>query len=100
MGVGAIVVGAGIVRAFRQPEAYRGRVLGPALGLLACGAIAFFCFMGFYFVRQIPASAGAPGIGQRAPEFSLPDQDGKPTALADLLRDRRAALLIFYRGHW
>ncbi|MDE9367512.1 peroxiredoxin [Luteipulveratus sp. YIM 133132] len=36
-----------------------------------------------------------PAVGAVAPEFTLPDQYGQPTALADL-RDGRAALLVFY----
>ncbi|MCC7383551.1 MAG: peroxiredoxin [Deltaproteobacteria bacterium] len=34
-------------------------------------------------------------IGQRAPDFTLPDQDGKPVTLGELLRER-AVVLFFY----
>jgi len=87
-------------RAFRQREVYRGRIVGPLLAIVSLLAIAFLVWAGFFMARQIPKSAGAPHVGQPAPEFSLPDQDGQQVALADLLRDQRAALLIFYRGHW
>ncbi len=100
LGLGTALIIAGIVRAFGKREIYRGRILGPIFGVVGCLAIAFFCFVGFYIGRQIPASAGAPQVGQKVPDFSLPDQEGKQTTLADLLRDRRALLLIFYRGHW
>jgi peroxiredoxin len=59
--------------------------------------------------RQLPSSTAAPHIGQKAPDFTLPDQNGKPVALADLLASppegatsgaANGALLIFYRGHW
>jgi peroxiredoxin len=43
---------------------------------------------------------GAPRVGQKAPEFTLPDQNEKPVALADLLSRSRAVVLIFYRGFW
>jgi len=100
MVAGTAILGAGIVRAFAKREIYRGRIVGPFLGLLGCAAIGFFYFAGYYMARQIPPSTGAPRVGQRAPDFSLPDQDGRETALTDLLHDRRALCLIFYRGHW
>jgi cytochrome oxidase Cu insertion factor (SCO1/SenC/PrrC family) len=42
---------------------------------------------------QIPSNVGKP-----APDFTLPDQDGKPFTLSSL----RGApvVLIFYRGYW
>jgi peroxiredoxin len=40
-----------------------------------------------------------PRVGEKAPEFALPDQNRKQVALADLLSGK-GALLIFYRGHW
>lgn len=42
---------------------------------------------------QTPSNAGKP-----APDFTLPDQDGKPFVLSSL----RGApvVLIFYRGYW
>jgi peroxiredoxin len=43
---------------------------------------------------------GAPRVGQKAPEFMLPDQNEKPVALADLLSNSKAVALIFYRGFW
>jgi hypothetical protein len=49
---------------------------------------------------SMPASTGAPRVGQKAPHFTLPDQNGKSVALADLLSNNSGALLIFYRGHW
>jgi len=60
---------------------------------------AFFAYEIFYVLRQVPLSAQAPRVGQRAPEFTLPDQNGKQVALSDLLSPN-GAVLIFYRGHW
>ena len=97
---GALVLGSGLVRAFRQREIYEGRVVGSILAALSLFAGIFFAFAALYFVRQIPPAKGAPHVGQRAPDFTLPDQDGKPIALADLASSNRAVLLIFYRGHW
>jgi hypothetical protein len=106
---GAFFLGAGLRRAYRQPDVYRGRFLGPSLALLSLAGISFFCYGLFYVVRQLPAAEGAPRVGQKAPEFTLPDQNGKAVTLAELLTSATAetggapakgALLIFYRGHW
>jgi peroxiredoxin len=48
----------------------------------------------------VPASAGAPHVGQKAPDFFLMDQNGQPVGLGDLLSNSKGALLIFYRGFW
>jgi len=48
----------------------------------------------------MPASAGAPRVGEKVTEFTLPDQNGKAVALTDLLSSSDGAVLIFYRGHW
>ena len=36
--------------------------------------------------------------GDRAPAFTLPAADGTSVSLSDLLDDRAAAVLVFYRG--
>jgi len=51
-------------------------------------------------LRQVPSSSGAPRVGQKAPDFILLDQSGKPVGLGDLLSGSRAVVLIFYRGFW
>lgn len=37
--------------------------------------------------------------GDRAPEFTLPDADGRPVSLASLLA-KGPVVLSFYRGRW
>jgi peroxiredoxin len=54
----------------------------------------------FYVLRQVPLSAQAPRIGEKAPDFMLLDQNGQPVGLGDLLSGSRATVLIFYRGFW
>jgi AhpC/TSA family len=97
---GGILLIVGLARGFGRPQVYRGKIFGPILAVISLLGVGLFAYGVFYEVRQMPASAGAPRIGERAPEFTLPDQDGKPVALLDILGSSRAAVLIFYRGHW
>ena len=103
--VGGVLTAAGIGRAFRQPEAFRGKVLGPVLGAVGALLCGFFLVGVFHQARQLPASKGAPRVGQAAPEFTLRDKGGHPVALSALLAPSggarsNVALLIFYRGAW
>jgi AhpC/TSA family len=97
---GGIFLVLGLFRAFGKAQVYRGKIFGPifaALGILMFG---FFSYVFFYQLRQVPPSTGAPRVGQKAPDFTLPDQDGKDVALSDLVSKSKAVALIFYRGFW
>jgi len=98
--IAGILLVIGLARAFGNPKVYRGKIVGSIFTILSLLAFSFFAYTIFYLVRQMPASTGAPRVGQKAPNFTLPDQNGKSIALADLLSNSRGALLIFYRGHW
>jgi hypothetical protein len=108
--LGLGLVAAGIRRAFRQPERYRGRRLGPVLALLSLAVAGFFVFATAVASRQLPASAGAPKVGEKAPDFTLADPEGRPVRLSGLLGAKAGGtgsvgrgswvILIFYRGYW
>lgn len=55
---------------------------------------------------NVPSSPNAPKVGDRIPEFTLPDSTGKPVSLSELLstplgeHKQPWVLLIFYRGYW
>jgi hypothetical protein len=91
---------AGLFRAFGRPQVYRGKIFGSILAAIAALVVALFSYEILYVLRQVPASAGAPRVGQKAPDFFLLDQNGKPVGLGDLLSNSRGAVLIFYRGFW
>jgi hypothetical protein len=91
---------AGLRRAFDAPERYRGRISGPVLSVLSLLLAALFCWFDFALSKDLPSGSSAVKVGRQAPDFTLPDANGKPVALADLLKHNRAVLLIFYRGYW
>ena len=76
------------------------------VGTLGVAIIVLFLFSYFVFARWLPASKGAPQVGQKVPEFSLPDASGKQVSLNELLstpvngQPPKGVLLIFYRGYW
>jgi len=90
----------GLLRAFGKPRVYRGKIFGPVLATLGVLMFGLFSYVLFYELRQVPPSTGAPRVGQRAPEFTLSDQDGNQVSLSDLVGKSRAVALIFYRGFW
>jgi len=107
-GVALIFLARGLQRAFGQPKVYRRKILSSIVALvslLLAGAAVF----SFFQARAIPASAGAPKVGQKAPDFTLADTSGQPVSLAQLFAPAagdsqvippKAVLLIFYRGFW
>ena len=101
-GLGGLLLAIGLFRAYGQPTIYRGKIFGPIFTAVSLLAFGLFAYSLFYVVRQMPASAGAPKVGEKAPEFALADQNGQTIALGDMLTSSgtRAVLLIFYRGYW
>jgi hypothetical protein len=114
--VALALIAVGVTRAFRRPDAYRGKIFGSALGVLAVAFTVFFCYGVFFGTRETGASHGAPQVGQAAPDFTLPDSTNKPVNLSGMLHSSFApngaigagmggdatagAVLIFYRGYW
>lgn len=103
-GIGLALLVVGLFRAFGRPQVYRGKIFGSIFAAIAVLCVAFFSYLIFYVLHQVPASAGAPRVGQKAPDFFLADQNGNPVGLGDLLRGPsgppKAVALIFYRGFW
>ena len=97
---GALLLAAGLRRAFLQPDRYRGKVTGVILSLLSLAIFGLFYYGTFVLTADIRSASGAPRAGATAPDFTLSDATGRPVALSDLLKKNRAVLLIFYRGYW
>jgi hypothetical protein len=107
-GTGLAFLFVGLRRAFGQPQQYRGKVAGSIVGAVSLLTVALFCFVVFYQTRQLPASTGAPKVGEKAPEFVLPDTSNQPISLSSLLSTPfanshappKGVVLVFYRGYW
>ena len=116
LAVAVFLVATGVARAFQRPDAYRGKISGSILAVLTVLVVGFFLADIFYVTRLIPASHGAPQVGQTAPDFTLPDSKGNIVRLSSLLTSpfsaddqppagasparTAAVVLIFYRGYW
>ena len=98
--VGGGLLAIGLHKAFRDPQQYRGKVIGPILATISLLIAGIFVGFVVYGAKQIPRSENAPREGQTAPPFTLADTTGKLVSSSDLLKNHRALLLIFYRGYW
>ena len=104
----AVLLWLGIRRAFSSDHSHPkiSKIVGSVVALLGVAVFALFIFAVFIGARSLPASKGAPQIGQKAPEFSLADTNGKSVSLAELLtapingKAPKGVLLVFYRGYW
>ena len=98
---------AGVRRAFVSPEVFRGRITGPIVAALSLAAAGLFAYATLYSSRQLPVAAGAPKVGDKAPEFTLADTSGRMMALSGLLSEpmpgmaggKPRGLLVIYRGY-
>lgn len=53
----------------------------------------------FFWVAALPAPAAKALSIDRAPDFTLPDQNGRPITLSNIYSSQ-SVLLVFYRGLW
>jgi hypothetical protein len=98
----------GVRRGFAsdRPHPKRSKIIASLVTLVSVIVFGLFVFTIFVAGRWLPASKGAPQVGQRAPEFSLPDTSGKAVSLNELLTAPingaapKGVLLVFYRGYW
>jgi hypothetical protein len=69
---------------------------------LALGLSSLLLVGGAWFnfvLARIPDTPTTLRVGERPPDFTLPDAAGRPVALADY-RGKKPVVLVFYRGYW
>lgn len=69
---------------------------------LALGLSSLLLVGGTWFdfvLARVPDAPTVLRVGERPPDFTLPDATGRPVALADF-RGKKPVVLIFYRGYW
>jgi hypothetical protein len=115
--IAGVLIANGVRRAFRWPDLYRGKIAGPVLGSISLLLLGLFVYVTAFATKELPASKGAPGVGTKAPEFSLTDEYGNTVTLSSLLTAAgvgdpsqgsivgagtppNGVILIFYRGYW
>ncbi|HZE72879.1 MAG TPA: hypothetical protein VE135_25480 [Pyrinomonadaceae bacterium] len=105
-GIAAVFLFVGLRRAFAPQRRARSRIAGVVLTTLSVLVLGLFIFSTFVAARWLPASKGAPQVGQKAPDFSLTDTNGRVVTLSELFsspingKAPKGVLLIFYRGYW
>ena len=103
--VAAVLLFMGVRRAFAS-DRRRSKVVAAIVTTLGVVVIALFLVGFFVGGRALPASQGAPQVGQKAPDFTLNDTGGKAVSLNELLSTPingsppKGVLLVFYRGYW
>jgi hypothetical protein len=106
--IAGVLLFMGLRRGFAadRPHPIRSKIVSSIFSLLSLAVFAMFVFTIFIAGRWLPASKGAPQVGQRAPEFTLADTSGKQVSLNELLttpingKAPKGVLLVFYRGYW
>ena len=103
-----VVLFMGLRRGFAsdRPHPTRSKIVTVLVSAFCLVVMALFVFAYFVGGRMLPESKGAPQVGQRAPDFTLPDTTNKQVSLNELMtmpingKTPRGVLLIFYRGYW
>lgn len=83
------------VRAYREKRLRAVATVCAALATLGTVGFLLFVHVASY---GLPPSPKELAVGSAAPDFTLPDEEGRPVTLASARS--RATLLVFYRGSW
>ena len=83
------------IRAYREK---RVRAVATVCATLATLGTAGFLLLVHVATYQLPPAPKELAVSTPAPDFTLPDEAGRPFALASLRG--HATVLVFYRGAW
>ena len=106
--IAGVLLFMGLRRGFAadRPHPTRSKIVSSLVSAFSLVVFGVFVFTIFVAGSRLPAAKGAPQVGQRAPDFTLPDTSGKPVSLNELLTTPingnapKGVLLVFYRGYW
>ncbi len=107
--IAAVLLVIGLRRGFAADSTRRRKIGATLLFVLGIAIIGFFALFNLVGAKRLPASSRAPRVGDKAPEFTLLDTEGKSVTLAQILaeplpgspaRPAKGVMLIFYRGYW
>ena len=106
--IAGVLLFMGVRRGFAsdRPHPTRSKIVASIVTAFSLVVFALFVFNFFVAGRWLPASKGAPQVGQQAPDFTLADTTGKQVSLTELRtapidgKAPKGVLLIFYRGYW
>ena len=96
----------GLRRAFKPDKRIVAIIFSSLAAAFGVFMLAALLFLIYVMGSWLPASSGAPQVGQKAPAFTLSDTNHKPVTLDQLLMEPinnkppKGVLLIFYRGYW
>lgn len=94
-GIAAVAAVLLAIRAYREKRA---RVVATVCAALATlGTVGFFLFL-HSATYALPPAPKELAVGTEAPDFTLPDEAGRPVTLASYRGN--PTLLVFYRGSW
>lgn len=105
-GIAVVLLFIGLRRAFSPDRRRISKITASVLATLSVLVLGFFVFSFYIASRWLPASHGAPQVGQKAPDFTLVDTNNKQVSLSSLLSEpingkaAKGVLMIFYRGYW
>jgi hypothetical protein len=90
----AVATGLAVAAVIRAPKGWSAWAALALSVLLLAGGVWFN-----FVAARIPDAPTVLRVGERPPDFTLPDAAGRSVSLADY-RGRKPVVLIFYRGAW
>lgn len=76
------------------------KTLATLVTIFAVALMALFTTYTLALTKTPAVSAATPTVGQKAPDFTLPDKNRELVTLSKVLEGSNGVLLIFYRGYW